>query len=61
MMYGAFVAYFCVSLPLSWLMGIHLGYGLIGVWSGFPVGLTTAGMIYYVCFKRALAKEASGF
>ena len=54
MIWIAFFSYFVVSLPLGWLLGIHLGYGLVGVWSAFPVCLTTAGLLYFLCFRRRL-------
>ena len=54
MIWIAFFSYFVVSLPLGWLLGIHLGYGLVGVWSAFPVCLTTAGLLYFWCFRRRL-------
>lgn len=54
LMYIAFLSYFLISLPLSWLLGIHLGYGLVGVWAAFPVCLTTAGVLYYLSFKKGL-------
>lgn len=50
----AFMAYFVISLPLGWLLGIRLGMGLQGVWLAFPAGLTTAGVAYLVCFLRRL-------
>lgn len=53
MMYIAFFSFFVVSLPLSWLLGIHLGYGFVGIWAAFPVCLTTAGLLYYIFFRRA--------
>lgn len=56
MMWIAFFSYFVVSLPLSWLFGIRLGYGLVGVWAAFPICLLTAGVLYYVCFRRALTR-----
>ena len=59
MIWIAFFAYFVVSLPLGWLLGIHLGYGLVGIWSAFPVCLTMAGVLYYVCFRRCLKRESA--
>lgn len=50
----AFFSYFVVSLPLSWLLGIHLALGLVGVWMAFPVCLMCAGTLYYVFFRRSL-------
>ena len=42
----SFVAYIVVSLPLSYLMGVELGWGAFGVWMGFPFGLTTAAALF---------------
>ena len=52
LMYGSFVAYFVVSLPLSWLWGIYMGWGIVGIWFSFPVCLTVAAIIYYAIFRR---------
>lgn len=57
MMLIAFFSYFVVSLPLSWLLGIRLGYGLVGVWFAFPVCLTCAGVLYLACFRREVGRE----
>lgn len=57
MMWIAFLSYFIISLPLSWLLGLHFGYGLVGVWAAFPVCLLTAGVLYYACFRRRLRAE----
>lgn len=57
MMLIAFIAYFLISLPFSWFFGIYLGYGLVGVWWGPPVSLLSAGVMYYVCFTRTVARE----
>lgn len=52
MMYIAFLSYFVISLPLSWLLGIRLGYGLVGIWAAFPVCLTCAGVLYWWKFRK---------
>ncbi|WP_077197118.1 MATE family efflux transporter [Prevotella ihumii] len=54
LMYTAFIAYFVVSLPLSYLFGIYFEMGLLGIWSAFPFGLTTAGLMYYYYFRKRL-------
>jgi MATE family multidrug resistance protein len=41
---------------LGYLLGIVLKMGLIGIWFAFPFGLTTAGILYYICFRRSLPK-----
>ena len=56
LMYAAFFAYFIVSLPLSWLLGIHFGFGLVGIWSAFPVCLTVAGVLYFIILKVKLPR-----
>ncbi len=54
LVFYAFLAYFVISLPLSYLFGIVLKWGLVGVWVSFPFGLTTAGLLYLSAFKRRL-------
>lgn len=53
----AFVSYFVLSLPLSWLFGIYLGFGLRGVWLGFPVSLIFAGIAFFTAFNRQMRLE----
>ena len=60
MIWIAFFAYSVVSLPLGWMLGIHMGYGLVGIWSAFPVCLSTAGLLYFLCFRRALGRLEAG-
>ena len=57
MMFFAFIAYFVVSLPAGYLFGFILGMGLPGVWMSFPFGLTCAGIMFYLRFKRTLRKR----
>ena len=57
LMFIAILAYFVISLPLGYLFGIRLGGGLAGIWYAFPFGLTSAGILYYVFFKRTLASH----
>lgn len=57
MMLIAFVAYFVISLPLSWFAGIYLEFGIVGVWCGAPVSLMAAGIMYYTCFRKKILKE----
>lgn len=59
MLWSAFISYVIVSLPLSWLLGIYLGWGLMGMWFAFPFCLTLAGVLYYSSFRSALQKENS--
>lgn len=57
----AFIAYFVVSLPLSYVFGMVMNWGLVGVWFSFPFGLTTAGLLYWYAFKKRVGEcEAQG-
>lgn len=56
LMWAAFFAYFVVSLPLSWLLGIQFGFGLVGIWYAFPVCLTVAGVLYFIILKVKLPR-----
>lgn len=51
MMWIAFVAYFIISLPLGYVFGFVMNWGIVGVWMALPFGLTTAGILFYWRFK----------
>ena len=47
----AFIAYFMISLPSGYIFGFILDFGLPGVWMSFPLGLTSAGIMFYLRFR----------
>ncbi len=51
----AFIAYFLISLPSAYLFGFVFDWGLTGIWLSFPLGLTTAGLLFYRRFRRSVA------
>ncbi|MGM9738617.1 MAG: MATE family efflux transporter [Candidatus Cryptobacteroides sp.] len=53
-MSAAFVSYFLIAMPLSWALGFKTSLGIVGIWIGFPVGLTTAGVFFYIRFRKRL-------
>lgn len=55
----AFVSYFIISLPSSYLFGFVLGGGLAGIWFGYPIALTFAGISYYLIFSKIQKKLPS--
>ena len=52
----AFTAYLLVSIPCSYLFGFVLDFGLKGIWFGYPVSLTLAGILYLAVFRRKQKK-----
>ena len=54
MLLYAIIAYLLVSIPMSYLLGIHLAFGAEGVWYGIPLGLTTAALLFMYEFRRKI-------
>ncbi len=52
LMYSAFLAYFVICLPLCYVFGFIFHWGLVGIWSSYIVGLTLAGILYYIRFRN---------
>lgn len=52
-----FLAYFLIALPFSYYCAFTLEIGAVGMWYGFPVGLTIAYLLYYLRYKRLLKKS----
>lgn len=48
----AFVSYYLIAIPSAYLLGFKAGFGITGIWMGFPIGLTVAGIFYYIRFRR---------
>ena len=46
-----FIAYWIVGLPVGYLLGFILGYGVQGVWIGLLFGLTTSGILLTLRFN----------
>lgn len=54
MMMIAIVAYVIIGLPLAYVFGFTLGGGIVGIWYSYTSGLTVAGILYYICYRRRL-------
>ena len=52
MMLIAFIAYFIISLPVGYICGFVLNWGVVGVWMAFPFGLTSAGIMLWLRFRK---------
>lgn len=52
----ALVAYFIISLPAAYVFGFVCGWGLVGIWLSFPLGLTTAGVLFWMRYHRTMCQ-----
>lgn len=55
-MFIAFLAYLFIGIPVSYVFAFTLGAGPQGIWFGYLVGLSTAGILFYFRFKQNLRK-----
>lgn len=59
-MYAAFVSYYVIAIPVAYYLGFHAHLGLQGIWTGFPVGLTLAGIFFFTCYLRDIRRLERG-
>ncbi len=48
---GAGIAYWCISLPISYLVAFTFNVGPVGIWIGYLVGLASAGVFLLLRFR----------
>jgi len=48
----SFLSYIVISIPLSYLFGIVMDLGCLGTWMGYPFGLTTVAILYFLRFRK---------
>ncbi len=53
----ALIAYWVLGLPLSYILGIRMSYGMYGIWSGLTLGLGFTAIVLSLRFKK-LCKTA---
>lgn len=57
----AFIAYLCINLPCSYLLGFVFGLGAVGVWGGFIFGLSIAALLFHFRSRKMFRRlEQSG-
>lgn len=59
-MYAAFVSYYVIAIPVAYYLGFYAHFGLQGIWTGFPVGLTLAGIFFFACYRRDIRRLERG-
>ena len=53
----SFIGYFVIALPVSYVCGFVLDWGIEGIWVGYPVGLTLTGGMMCWRFYHFLRKK----
>ncbi len=51
-----FLAYWVVGIPLGYLLGIYLDWGVNGIWYGLTFGLLTASVLLFIRFQNKTRK-----
>lgn len=59
-MYAAFVSYYIIAIPVACVLGFKFGLGAVGVWIGFPVGLSLAGLFFFLRYRSDMRKFRIG-
>lgn len=55
-MYAAFVSYYLIAIPSAYILGFKAGLGIHGIWLGFPIGLTLAGIFFFSRYRWDLRR-----
>lgn len=55
-MYAAFVSYYLIAIPSAFVLGFKTSLGIHGIWLGFPIGLTLAGIFFYARYRSDLKR-----
>lgn len=57
MMWVAFVSYLLVNIPLGYVLGFVVGWGIHGIFYAFSAGLLCAAILFYRYFSRVVQKS----
>jgi MATE family multidrug resistance protein len=52
-----FISYFVLSLPFSYMSAFVWGFGAVGIWFGFPVGLFVCSVLFQIRYKYILRRS----
>lgn len=55
-MHAAFVSYYLIAIPSAYVLGFKTSLGIHGIWLGFPIGLTLAGIFFYTRYRSDLKR-----
>lgn len=52
-----FFAYWVVGIPTAYVLGIHLHWGVQGIWYGLSLGLLTSSVLLYIRYRVMIKKH----
>jgi MATE family multidrug resistance protein len=50
------VSYYLIAIPTSYLAAFHFGFGEVGIWFGFPVGLGICSLLFLLRIRRLIGR-----
>lgn len=57
----SFIGYFVIALPICYILGFWFKWGIVGIWIGYPIGLTLTGLMlcarFYYSLRKLKAKQ----
>ncbi len=53
------ISYFCIAIPFSYWAAFYGGFGEIGIWLGFPVGLGVCALLFHFRIRNLHRKAAN--
>lgn len=57
LMVSSFIAYIIISLPMAYVFAFRFEMGAAGIWWSFPLGLSSAAVMFWLRFRRELKKK----
>lgn len=57
---AALFSYAVMTVLMGYVLGIRLGLGVVGVWLGFPIGLTTLGLLLLGRYRYVMSQYPDG-
>ncbi len=55
-----FIAYWIIGLPVGYVMGFPLGFGVAGIWYGLLTGLSVSAVLLFIRFQTITKKKLTG-
>lgn len=51
-----FVSYYLISIPISYVAAFKLGFGEVGIWMGFPIGLGICALLFFLRIRSLIGR-----